>query len=124
MTPIQEFLEKGILPQDKGKARRLKEKASQYTLIGEVLYKKAYLSPYLSCVVSLQVDYVMREVHEGACSLHAGLRSVVAKAMQIGYYWPIMHEDAREMIKWCEECLMHKPIPRHPRTELKTITTP
>ncbi|GJU89558.1 reverse transcriptase domain-containing protein [Tanacetum coccineum] len=35
--------------------------------------------------------------------MHAGPRSVVAKAMRSGYYWPTMHPDARDMIhKWID----------------------
>ncbi|GKC51699.1 reverse transcriptase domain-containing protein [Tanacetum coccineum] len=37
-----------------------------------------------------------REIHEGSCSMHVGTRSIVAKALRIGYYWPTMHEDARK----------------------------
>nr|GEV03786.1 hypothetical protein [Tanacetum cinerariifolium] len=36
--------------------------------------------------------------------MHAGLRSVVAKAMRLGYYWPTMHKDARDMIRKCSDC--------------------
>nr|GEX39476.1 reverse transcriptase domain-containing protein [Tanacetum cinerariifolium] len=31
-----------------------------------------------------QADYVMREIHEGSCSMHVGSRSVVAKAIRLG----------------------------------------
>nr|GEV20843.1 reverse transcriptase domain-containing protein [Tanacetum cinerariifolium] len=31
-----------------------------------------------------EADYVMREIHEGSCSIHAGPRSVVAKAVRLG----------------------------------------
>ncbi|GKD59023.1 reverse transcriptase domain-containing protein [Tanacetum coccineum] len=44
-------------------------------------------------------DYVIREIHEGSCRMHAGPRSVVTKAMRLGYYWPTMHRDARDMIR-------------------------
>nr|GEU97964.1 sec14p-like phosphatidylinositol transfer family protein [Tanacetum cinerariifolium] len=38
------------------------------------------------------------EVHEGACGMHVGARSVVAKIMRQGYYWPTMHEDTKEVV--------------------------
>nr|GEW18134.1 reverse transcriptase domain-containing protein [Tanacetum cinerariifolium] len=53
---------------------------------------------------SQDADYVMREIHEGSCSMHAGLRSVVAKAIRLGYYWPTMHKDACDMIRKCSDC--------------------
>nr|GEV72808.1 hypothetical protein [Tanacetum cinerariifolium] len=46
-----------------------------------------------------KLQYVIREIHEGSCNMHAGPRSVVAKAIRLGYYWPTMHRDARDMIQ-------------------------
>ncbi|GJS04669.1 reverse transcriptase domain-containing protein [Tanacetum coccineum] len=47
--------------------------------------------------------------------MHAGTRSVVAKALRIGYYWPTMHENARKLIQACQDCQVHKPVPRNPQ---------
>ncbi|GJU02027.1 reverse transcriptase domain-containing protein [Tanacetum coccineum] len=58
-------------------------------------------SPEGTCVGLLQADYIVREIHEGSYSMHAGPRSVVAKAMWSGYYWPTMHRDSRDMIRKC-----------------------
>ncbi|GJX38838.1 reverse transcriptase domain-containing protein [Tanacetum coccineum] len=78
-----------------------------------------------SCVVGpSQANYVLREIHEGSCSMHAGTRSVVAKALRTGYYWPTMHKDARALIKACQECQVHKPVPRNPQERLNPITSP
>ncbi|GJT15052.1 reverse transcriptase domain-containing protein, partial [Tanacetum coccineum] len=109
MTPIIDYLKDGNLHGDRYKARKLRIKARQYELLEGILYKWSFLKPWLRCVGPLQADYVIREIHEGSCSMHAGPRSVVAKAMRLGYYWPTMHRDAREMIlamnyftKWIE----------------------
>nr|GEU61012.1 reverse transcriptase domain-containing protein [Tanacetum cinerariifolium] len=59
---------------------------------------RSFLTPWLRCFGPLQEDYVIREIHEGSCSMHAGPWSVVAKAIRLGYYWPTMHRDARNMI--------------------------
>ncbi|GKE11390.1 reverse transcriptase domain-containing protein, partial [Tanacetum coccineum] len=55
---------------------------------------------------------------------HAGPRSVVAKAMRFGYYWQTMHQDARDMIRKCKDCHVHRPVPRHPQQPLTSITAP
>ncbi|GKB12306.1 hypothetical protein Tco_0846229, partial [Tanacetum coccineum] len=94
MTPICEYLGKEILPEDKKKARAVRRKAARYTMINETLYKKSFLGLWLRCVVPLQANYVLREIHEGSCSMHSGPRSVVAKVIRTGYYWPTMHMDA------------------------------
>ncbi|GJZ02217.1 reverse transcriptase domain-containing protein [Tanacetum coccineum] len=95
MTPICEYLAKEILLEDKKKARAVRRKAARYTMINGTLYKKSFLGPWLRCVGPLQANYVLREIHEGSCSMHSGPRSVVAKVIRTGYYWPTMHMDAR-----------------------------
>ncbi|GKD80853.1 reverse transcriptase domain-containing protein [Tanacetum coccineum] len=86
MTPICEYLTKEILLEDKKKAKAVRRKASMYAVINGTLYKKSFLGPWLRCVRPLQANYVLREIHEGSCSMHSGPRSVVAKAIRTGYY--------------------------------------
>nr|GEZ36561.1 reverse transcriptase domain-containing protein [Tanacetum cinerariifolium] len=59
--------------------------------------------PWLRCVGQLQSNYVLREIHEGSCSMHVGTRFVVAKALLTGYSWPTMHKDARELKRACQD---------------------
>ncbi|GJY26152.1 reverse transcriptase domain-containing protein [Tanacetum coccineum] len=124
MTPIIEYLKEGTLPEDKKEASKLRIKARQYELWEGVLYRRSFLKPWLRCVGPLQADYVIREIHEGSCSMHAGPRSVVANAMRLGYYWPTMHRDARNMIRACNDCQIHRPVPRNPQQPLTPITAP
>ncbi|GJT08342.1 reverse transcriptase domain-containing protein [Tanacetum coccineum] len=98
MTLIIEYLKDGTLPGKRKEAGKLRIKARQYELLEGVFYKRSFLKSWLRCVRPLQAKYVIREIHEGSCSMHAGPRSVVAKAMRLGNYWPTMHRDAREMI--------------------------
>nr|GEW45935.1 reverse transcriptase domain-containing protein [Tanacetum cinerariifolium] len=103
MTKLVNYLKEGILPGDEKEARKLRLKARQYELMKGVLYKRSFLTPWLRCVGPLQAEYVMREIHEGSCSMHAGPRSVVAKAIRLGYFWSTMHKDARDMIRKCND---------------------
>ncbi|GJS62343.1 reverse transcriptase domain-containing protein [Tanacetum coccineum] len=122
MTPIIEYLKEGTLPNDRKEASKLRIKARQYELLEEVLYRRSFLKPWLRCVGPLQADYVIRKIHEGSCSMHAGPRFVVAKAMRLGYYWPTMHRDTRDMIRTCNDCQIHHPVPRNPQQLLAPIT--
>ncbi|GJY25945.1 reverse transcriptase domain-containing protein [Tanacetum coccineum] len=124
MTPIIEYLKDGTIPGDRKEASKLRIKARQYELLEGVLYRRSFLKPWLRCVGPLQAEYVIREIHEGSCSMHAGPRSVVAKAMRLGYYWPTMHRDARDMIRACNDCQIHRPVPRNPQQPLTPITAP
>ncbi|GJT01799.1 reverse transcriptase domain-containing protein [Tanacetum coccineum] len=105
----------GTLPAEVKKARAVKCKSRRCSIINGTLYKKSFLGPWLRCVGPLQANYVLREIHEGSCSMHAGTRSVMGKALRIVYYWPTMHEDARKLIRACQDCQIHKPIPRMER---------
>nr|GEU54045.1 reverse transcriptase domain-containing protein [Tanacetum cinerariifolium] len=43
-------------------------------------------------------------------SMHIGPRSVVAKVIRIGYYWPTMHKDARKVIRECQDFQVHQDL--------------
>ncbi|GJX82356.1 reverse transcriptase domain-containing protein [Tanacetum coccineum] len=82
------------------------------------------LEPWLRCIVPLQAEYLIREIHEGSCSMHSGPRSVVAKAIRSGYYWPTMHKDARNIIRKCDDYQVHRPVTKNPQHKLTPITFP
>ncbi|GJX45851.1 reverse transcriptase domain-containing protein [Tanacetum coccineum] len=115
ITLIYEYLTKETLSAEKKKARAVKHKSLRYAAINGILYKKSFLGSWLRCVGPLQANYVLRKIHERSCSMHAGPRSVIAKALRIGYYWPTMHADARKMIRECKDCQVHRPMPRNPQ---------
>nr|GFA12079.1 reverse transcriptase domain-containing protein [Tanacetum cinerariifolium] len=75
MTPIMEYLKEGTLPSDRKEARKLRFKARQYELLEGVFTGR---TPWLRCVGPLQAEYVIREIHEGSCSMHAGPQSFVS----------------------------------------------
>nr|GEW38985.1 reverse transcriptase domain-containing protein [Tanacetum cinerariifolium] len=103
-------------------ARKLRINARQYKLLEGVLYRRSFLTSWLRCVGPLQADYVIREIYEGSCSMHAGPRSVMAKAVRLGYYWPTMHQDTRDMIRTCNDCQIHRPVTRSLQQPLTPIT--
>ncbi|GJW70034.1 reverse transcriptase domain-containing protein [Tanacetum coccineum] len=54
-----------------------------------------------------------RKTHEYTPIMHSGPRSVVAKVIQTGYYWPTMHMDARNLIRECNDYIAG-PFPEGP----------
>ncbi|GJQ96670.1 reverse transcriptase domain-containing protein [Tanacetum coccineum] len=93
----------------------------RFAVINGVLYKKSFLGPWLWCVRPLQANYVLKEIHEGSCSMHAGIRSIVAKALRTGYYWPTMHKDSRALIRACQDCQVHRPVQRNPTAKVVMV---
>jgi len=61
-----------MLPDGKEAARKLKVQATRFVLIKDILYKRGFSRPYLRCLGTEEVDYVMREVHEGIYENHSG----------------------------------------------------
>nr|GEU73709.1 hypothetical protein [Tanacetum cinerariifolium] len=55
--------------------------------------------------------------------MHAGPRSVVAKAIRTGYYWPTMRKDARKVIREYQDCQVYRPMPRNLQHKLAPITS-
>nr|GEW08795.1 reverse transcriptase domain-containing protein [Tanacetum cinerariifolium] len=98
MTPIIKCIEEGIWPEDENEARILRMKIGQYVM-----------------------EDGIREIHEGAGEMHAGARSMVAKIIRQGYYWPSMHRDIKEVIDQCDSCQIHGPVPKLPKTKLTSI---
>ncbi|GJZ50661.1 reverse transcriptase domain-containing protein [Tanacetum coccineum] len=121
MTLIIKCLEEVIGLKDENKARALQIKISQYMMEEGILFKRSYLSLMLRCVGPLKANYIIMEVHEGACGMHAEARSVVEKIIRQGYYWPSMHRDTKEVIDKYDSCQIHGPVLRLPKTKLTSI---
>ncbi|GJR91245.1 reverse transcriptase domain-containing protein, partial [Tanacetum coccineum] len=70
------------LPAEVNEAKAVRRKSQRFAVVNGVLYNKSFLGPWL--------------------------RSVVAKALRTGYYWPTMHKDARTLIRACQDCQCEK----------------
>ena len=100
MAPIISYLKDGILPGGKDEARKLRVWLAKYVLLNDALYKRGFLQPYLRCLSPDNANYVLREVHEGACGNHLGAKSLIHKVVRAGYYWPTIQADAKAYIKF------------------------
>ena len=88
MTPIVSYLKDGKLSEGKDEARKLRVRAARYVLMDEVLYKRGFSQPYLSCLAPDEANYVLREIHERACGNHSGAKSLIHKVVRAGYCYP------------------------------------
>ncbi|XP_075636909.1 uncharacterized protein LOC142609179 [Castanea sativa] len=104
MSPIATYLKEGRLLEDKDEIRKLRVRAAKYILINEMLYKRGFSQPYLRCLAPDKSNYVLREVHEGACGNYSGARLFVHKVVRAGYYWPTMQADTKAYVKVCDKC--------------------
>ena len=104
MTPIVSYLKDGNLPEGKDEARKLRVRAARYFLMDETLYKRGFSQPHLRCLAPDEANYVLQEVHEGACGNHLGARSLIHKVIRAGYYWPTLQADVKAYVKVCDQC--------------------
>ena len=124
MTLIVIYLKDRRLPEDKDEARKLRIRAVKYVLIDEVLYKWGFSQPYLRCLAPNESNYVLREIHEGACGNHSGAKALVHKVIHAGYYWSIIQADAKAYIKVCDQCQRFSNILRQPLEYLTPMMAP
>ena len=124
MMPIIKYLEEGNLPTNLAEAKRLKVRSARFILIQGILYKRGFSLPYLRCLDKLEVEYVMREVHEGICGNHSGARSLVHKLVRARYYWPTMQKDAISYTRACDKCQRFGNLIHSPPETLTPMTAP
>ena len=86
MDLVIAYLKTGELPEGKIEARVLRLKAVSYILYDDKLYRRGYSMPLLKCVPHSEVEYIMREIHEGICGNHAKGQSLAFKTLRQGYY--------------------------------------
>ncbi|GKV01681.1 hypothetical protein SLEP1_g14220 [Rubroshorea leprosula] len=121
---IVSFLRDGIVPEDRQEAMKLRKKASRYTLVDEVLYKRSFSLPLLRCLNPYEAEYALREVHEGVCGSHVGARTLAHKVLRQGYYWPNMYKDATYFVQKCPKCQFFAHLTHQPAEELTTLVAP
>ena len=114
MTPIVIYLKDGRLLEDKDEAKKLRIRAAKFVLIDEVLYKRGFSKPYLRCLAPNESNYVLREIHEGACGNHLRARALVHKVVHVGYYWPTIQANAKAYVKIYDQCQRFSNIPKQP----------
>ena len=86
MTLLICYLKDDVLLDGKEAARKLKVQVTRFVLTKDILYKRGFSRTYLRCLITKEVDYVMREIHEGVYRNHSGSRSLVHKLIWVGYY--------------------------------------
>ncbi|GKD30413.1 reverse transcriptase domain-containing protein [Tanacetum coccineum] len=119
MTPIHEYLLSGLLPEDPKESRKIRIKAPKYKLIRGSLYKKFFYTPWLCCIAPPKTDDIIKEIHEGSCSLNMESRSMAVRITKQVYYWSSKHRDVARIIQNCEKYKEQSAMSK--RTEIRAI---
>ncbi|XP_022158860.1 uncharacterized protein LOC111025322 [Momordica charantia] len=123
MDPIVDFI-KGNSPPDPKEHKKMARKAARFVIQDGALYRRSFSLPLLKCVTLEEGLYVLREIHEGVCGNHSGARSLSAKVVRQGYYWPTLDQDAKKFVRTCDNCQCFRNIIHHPPELLTPISAP
>ena len=86
MDPTWDYLLNGTLPSNPNEASKLRARSARFVLLRGTLYKRGFSAPLLKCIGKEDVDYVLREVHEGICGNHIRAQTLAGKILRQGYY--------------------------------------
>ena len=119
-----EYLAQGILLTDRTLAHQLKKLADRYFLQNGILFKRGYSGDPLRSLGPKEAREVVRQIHSGDCGSHPGKRRLYKQLLLLGYYWPTMKRDSKELVKTCHTCqVLGDAIHTHPNV-LQDMKTP
>ncbi|XP_071741719.1 uncharacterized protein [Rutidosis leptorrhynchoides] len=124
MKPILQYIRNNVLPNDKREALLVRERAPMYIIQNDILYRKSYCGPMMWSVGLIEAEMIVDEVHNGSCVLHSGYKTIAAKIMLMGYFWPSLYRDVANIIKRCKSCQRHAPQNRMPRHDMIPVNLP
>ena len=106
-TIIIEYLLKGMLLRDKEKAKKLSTWAARYVIIVNKLHRWGFSSLLLKCLNKEQVDYVIKELHEGMWGMHLRGRTMASRVIRVECYWPTLRTKYLDFVKKSLKCQKH-----------------
>ena len=86
MEPIWDYIIDRRLPDDPKEVAKTRTRSAKFTNHKGSLYKRGFFTPILKCIAGKDIEYVLREVHEGICGNHIGARALAGKVLRQGYY--------------------------------------
>ncbi|KAF8052225.1 hypothetical protein N665_1585s0001 [Sinapis alba] len=118
-THFLDYLDKGILPEDKWSSCQLKMKSSNYISLDGKIHRWTANKVLLTCVGKEEAELVMIEPCEEEGGNHNGGRALALKLKSQGYHWPTMVTDCEEYASRCEKRQRHAPNIHSPTDLLK-----
>jgi hypothetical protein len=85
-APIMAYLCHYYEPDSKNKQTRMQQKAKDYQIVGNELYRTSISGLLLRCISKTEGQEILQDVHAGICGGHIGARTLAAKALRQGFY--------------------------------------
>lgn len=103
-VPYLAYMTRGELPEDETLARQITRRSKSMIIVNGELHHRSVTGAFQHCVSPEEGCEILRKIHEGDCSHHAGSKSLVAKAFCPGFYWLTAHVDAEDLVSRCDGC--------------------
>ena len=81
-------------PKDNVEAKRMAQRARNYKIVGNNLYKVGVCAPWLRCISQEEGQNLLEDIHGGLCGSHVGTQALVGKVFRQGFFWPKAVGDA------------------------------
>lgn len=124
MTDIVLYIKEGILPEGNVEQAKLRKKVAKFCIYDGRLYKRGFVTPMLKCLGPEEAQAVLTKRHKGICGNHPGARSLAVVVLLAGYYWPTLEEEAKKLVKRCEQCQRFSPASLRPAKEIMLVAAP
>jgi hypothetical protein len=85
-APIMTYLRHYYEPDNKNEQIRMQQRAKDYQIIGNELYRTSVSGPLLCRISKTEGQEILQEVHTGICGGHIGAHTLVAKVLRQGFY--------------------------------------
>jgi len=75
---------------------KIVRKSAPFTWIGGNLFKLGPDQILRRCVKEEEVFDILLTCHDGPCGGHFAVKWTAFKVLQVGYYWPTLHQDVKK----------------------------
>jgi ribonuclease HI len=101
-APLMAYLHHYYEPDSKNEQTKMQQRAKDYQIVGNELYKTSISGPLLQCLSKAKGLETLQEVHAEICKGHIGARAIAAKVLRQELYWLAMIDDVAKLVSTCE----------------------
>jgi ribonuclease HI/transposase InsO family protein len=121
ISKIRDYLKDNFLPEDQASTERIVQLAKRYTMVEGDLYCRGANDILMRCITREEGCDLLAEIHGDECGSHSSSRMLVGKTFRHGFYWPIVLQDAAELVRSCKVCQLHAKQIHTPAQALQMI---
>jgi transposase InsO family protein len=118
-----EFLETGLLPEDRIRAAIVRKLCEKMVLNRDGLLCRTVGPHRPVCIPEVLRPTMLARAHDAAHAAHGGMAKTYARLVETSW-WPGLRRDSNEYVANCPLCAAHKPPPRQARAPLGGLPPP